>query len=268
MSVNAFHKWNADPVAVQAHDSQTVGLCASSVLSDDRPPPLRYGWNESLFGALMWTEDGRPSLGAFDNMAGSACCDSRSIPEDAEIIVENDGTRLIGVGGKITEAGTLYRIYIYLRLGSVRVPFEFRAAEIATPGLRFLWDIGQMRETLGAVVDTNRSCVIAEKLGVVIQTEPCEHLHRRLSMPPIRTLGACGGMATDLLSDLEMGIRVSEHVLIDMSENAVAVAKAVAAFAHVRLLILPDIRRATGSEIGFVHSAVFTPVCEIGRAHV
>jgi hypothetical protein len=118
-----------------------------------------------------------------------------------------------------------------------------------------------MRQTLGAIVDTNRSCVKAEKLNVVIQTEPVEHIHRRLQMAPIRTLGACGGMATDLLCDLELGIRVAEHVLIDCSPAAIAVAEKIAAFAHVKLTVLRDIRKASGSEIGFVHSATFTPVC-------
>ena len=174
-------------------------------------------------------------MGAFDNMAGAGCCSSSNIPANARVIATNDGTRLIGLGGKITEAGTLYEVDLYLRLGSVKVPFRFRAAEISTPGLRFLWDIQQMRETLGARIDTIRSCVKAEKFGnVVIQTEPVEHIHRRMQMPPIRTLGACGGMASDLLSDLELGIRVVEHVLIDCSDNAIAVAKAVHGFQGIK----------------------------------
>ena len=256
--VMALHPWLAEPIPVQIH-SNTGDAPVPTV--DDRPPPLRYGWNASLFGSVMWTEDGVPSLGAFDNMAGSACCDASNVPHNARIISEKDGTRLIGIGGKITEAGTLYEIDLYLRLGSVKVPFRFRVVEISTPGLRFLWDIAQMRDVLGAVIDINRSCVKSEKLGVVIQTEPVEHIHRRLSMQPIRTLGVCGGMATDLLSDLEMGMRIAEHVLVECSPKAIAVAKVIAAFAHVRLIIIDDVRRTSGQEIGFVHSAVFSPVC-------
>jgi hypothetical protein len=194
-------------------------------------------------------------------MAQAGCWDRDRIPKSARIVEQNDGTRLVGLGGKITESGTLFEIDLCLRIHSVPVTFQFRAVEITTPGLTVLWDLEQIRDKLGGDIDTVRSLLKSETLGFVIRLEPIEILNRRMSLFGIVSVGACGGMATDLLALLEMGFKVKTHYLIEPRENAVKIAKKLASFCNVELVVFTDIRNVSGSMIGFVHSAVFTPIC-------
>ena len=88
--------------------------------------PLTYSAGDLLFGCLHWLNDGTPDIGCFDTMSQvSIQNDSYPLPPNTKIISENDGTTIEGVGGMITEAGTLYSVEILLRLGTAPVAFEF-----------------------------------------------------------------------------------------------------------------------------------------------
>jgi hypothetical protein len=141
--------------------------------------------------------------------------DSYPLPPNTKIISENDGTTIEGVGGMITEAGTLYSVEVSLRLGTAPVAFEFRLAPLSTPGLRWLWDIAQMRSKLGAVYDSNRNSLRAELTSTTVRLEPIAILHQRMTSPPIRVLSAGNPTGSELYTLLEMGNTVTEYLCID-----------------------------------------------------
>ncbi len=248
-------------MAAKQAPARKSSLKAHSSQINERSKPLKYGFSDSLLSSIMFTEDGERSVGSFDNMAQAGCCDIDIIPKNARIIAVNDGTRLAGVEGLVTEAGTLYKIVLYRRVCSVKVPFRFRGVAISTPGLRFLWDIEQIRDTLGGMIDTSRSFLRASTLDVVIQCEPVDTLRRRCLQSPIRTLGACGGIASDLIAMIEMGFNISEHTLVESNKHAVVIAEMIADFANIKLTVFDDIKTVVGADIGFIHSAVFTREC-------
>ena len=229
--------------------------------SEKKQKPLRYNESDALHGFIMFHGNCEKSISALDTMAQTSVCDQGDVPLEAFVITEDDGTCIQGVGGKVTNAGKLLGLEVSPRIGYPPVVLTFRLAPLSTPGLRFLWDYQQIRETLGAVLDPVRTIVHAEKLGLSFMTEPIQILHHRAKRPPIRTLGACGGMATDLLGMLEMGINVAEHVLIENDPIAVLVAKRVFEHTGVKITVISDIRNAHGPEIGRIDHATFTPIC-------
>jgi hypothetical protein len=160
--------------------------------------------------------DGTPNIGCFDTMSQvSIQNDSYPLPPNTKIISENDGTTIEGVGGMITEAGTLYSVEISLRLGTAPITFEFRLAPLSTPGLRWLWDIAQMRSKLGAIYDSNRNSLRTELTSTTIRLEPIAILHQRMTSPPIRILSAGNPTGSELYTLLEMGNTVTEYLCID-----------------------------------------------------
>jgi hypothetical protein len=223
--------------------------------------PLRYSERDALHGFLMFQGNCSVSLGALDSMAQTSVCEQQNVPPEAYIIAKDDGTRIQGVGGQITNAGTLYAMEFQIRIGAPKIVLKFRLAPLSTPGLQFLVDYEQIRDVLGAVIDPVRSIVTCEKLGLSFKTEPIQILHHRMRCPPIRTLGACGGMATDLLALLEMGINVKEHILIDTDPIAVEVALANFSSTSTKITVIRDIRDAHGSDIGHIDHATFSPIC-------
>ena len=68
-------------------------------------------------------------------------------------------------------------------------------------------------------------------------------------------------MATDLLYMSEMGIGVSEYVLIERDPIAASVAQKLTSFLNIPLTWIPDICDAHGSAIGIIEAAIFTPCC-------
>ena len=177
--------------------------------------PLKYSARDLLFGSLHWSKDGTCDIGCFDTMSQVPIHNSNMpLPADAILIASNDGTTVEGVGGHITKAGDLYSIDLELRLGSLPITFKFRLAPLTTPGLRWLWDLEQMRDTLSAEYDTQRSQLRAPKINAIIPLEPIEILHQRLSNPPIRMLSAGIPTGCELFTMLEMGNRIREYICV------------------------------------------------------
>ena len=234
---------------------------ASDSSQDKRSEPLRYATQDLLFGSVMFI-GGEMVLGCFDTMSQCGIWDASSIPDDAVVLCKDDGTRVEGLGGKITEAGTLYQISVSMRVGSKPVPFKFRAANLSTPGLKVLWDIQQMRQVLKATYDMSRMCIHLETSPREhIQLEPLEVLNFRMNKKPLRGLSACGGIATDLLTMLELGMRVKTFYLIEKDERARLVVKTIYSDFPIKLVFIDDINCARGKDIGHIDTATFTPIC-------
>ena len=107
--------------------------------------PLKYGERDSLQASVVFMAGGKRALACFDTMAQCGICDERNIPEDATVLVRDDGTTVEGLGGKISKAGTLYSVKMSMRLGTKPVTFKFRSAALSTPGMQFLWDLQQIK---------------------------------------------------------------------------------------------------------------------------
>ena len=80
--------------------------------------PLRYSERDALHGFLMFQGNCSVSLGALDSMAQKSVCEQQNVPPEAYIIAKDDGTRIQGVGGQITNAGTLYAMEFQIRIGA------------------------------------------------------------------------------------------------------------------------------------------------------
>jgi hypothetical protein len=87
--------------------------------------PLKYGASDHLQGSIMFLLDGVGSIGALDTMAQVGICNETMIPTEATIVIDDDGTEVIGLGGKVTKAGRLYSIKMLMRPGSCPVVFNF-----------------------------------------------------------------------------------------------------------------------------------------------
>lgn len=184
---------------------------------------IKYHEPDHLMGSIMFLPDGSMGIGCFDTMSQVMLGNADRRPADAVPIGEDDGTVVEGVGGSRTPAGQLWRCHVSIRVGCPPIPVDVRMVPLKG-GILFLWGITEMREVLGATYDTVRNLLPCRvpALGYkeVLRLEPVKILAHRLRQPPIQSMSACGGMATDLVSRLEMGIRVSKFVLIDPDERA------------------------------------------------
>ena len=209
---------------------------------------------------MAFEPSGNPIIQAFDTMAQIGIADP-SVHFDNEKIMYEDNVVVQGVGGTVTKAGVCYQTQLHLRVGLPLVNFQYRKAKISTPGLSILWDFKQMRNILGIIFDTNRFCVKAERLGAVIQLDPIALIAIRLKQIPIIYATVCGGIISDVVALLEMGIRLQKVIYVDHDEDAAEVASAICEMVNVPFVRFTDVRSVRGSDIGFVHAATFTPVC-------